>query len=136
MTDQSADNTRFAALGDESFVLLTTFRKTGVPVSTPVWVARDGDALLVITPSESGKVKRLRNSGRVQLQACGRRGTAKAGAPVVDGVAEILPDSETARLRANFRGKYGFEFSIVNFVERLVARQQKPRLIVRITGGV
>ena len=35
------------ALGSEAFVSLTTFRRTGIGVSTPVWIARDGDALVV-----------------------------------------------------------------------------------------
>ena len=34
-----------AALGEEKFVALTTFRRSGVPVPTPVWVARDGELL-------------------------------------------------------------------------------------------
>ena len=32
-------------LGDERVVSLITFRKTGVAVSSPVWVVRDGDPL-------------------------------------------------------------------------------------------
>ncbi|MDT0352926.1 PNPOx family protein [Pseudonocardia charpentierae] len=31
----------------ERFVSLTTFRRDGTPVATPVWIARDGDALVV-----------------------------------------------------------------------------------------
>ena len=38
-----------------AYVSLTTFRRTGVPVSTPVWAAPDGDSLLVWTRTESGK---------------------------------------------------------------------------------
>ena len=55
----------FAALGGVSFVSLTTFRRNGAPVSTPVWVAADGDDLVVLTPTASGKVRRLRNDARV-----------------------------------------------------------------------
>ncbi len=47
----------------ERFVSLTTFRRDGTPVATPVWIARDGDALVVTTPADSGKVKRLRSTG-------------------------------------------------------------------------
>ena len=52
----------FTALGDERFISLTTFLKSGNAVSTPVWIARDGDDLVVTTPAMSGKAKRLRNS--------------------------------------------------------------------------
>jgi uncharacterized protein len=67
----------FAALGDERFVFLTTFGKSGEPVSTPVWIARDGGALVVTTPATSGKVKRIRNSPRVEVRPCSRRGRVK-----------------------------------------------------------
>ena len=55
-------------LGDEDFVELTTFRTSGTAVPTTVWVVRDGDALVVTTPSGSGKVKRLRNNPDVQYR--------------------------------------------------------------------
>jgi PPOX class probable F420-dependent enzyme len=122
----------FNALGDDRFVSLTTFRKTGVAVSTPVWIDRDGDALVVITPEESGKVKRLRNSGRVELRTSGRMGAVDDSAPVLHGTAQLLPDTETARIAKVFRAKYGLEFPITMGIERIVARRQKKRVIVRI----
>ena len=82
-------DTAFTALGDERFVSLTTFRRSGEPVSTPVWVARDGDALVVTTPEDSGKVKRLRHTTRVELRPCNRMGRVKDGVPPVAGRADI-----------------------------------------------
>jgi len=40
-----------------TYVSLTTFGRTGVPVSTPVWAAPDGDTLVVWTRADSGKRK-------------------------------------------------------------------------------
>ena len=37
------------------YVSLTTFRRTGAPVSAPVWAAPDGDTLVVWTRTDSGK---------------------------------------------------------------------------------
>ncbi|RFA10194.1 hypothetical protein B7R54_13980 [Subtercola boreus] len=123
------------ALAGEPFASLTTFRKTGVPVSTPVWVARDGDALLVVTPSESGKVKRLRNNTRVELRPCDRRGRVPAGAPMIEGSARIIDaPEEVERLTGTFRAKYGFEYRVVMLIERIAARRQKPRVMLRITA--
>ena len=45
----TSTDSAFAALGDEQFLSLTTFRKSGERVSTPVWIGRDGDALMVTT---------------------------------------------------------------------------------------
>ena len=82
----------FTALGDERFVSLTTFRRTGEPVSTPVWVVRDGDELLVTTPDDSGKVKRLRHTARVELRPCSRSGSVPDDAVPVPGDARLVTD--------------------------------------------
>jgi uncharacterized protein len=42
-------------LPNSTYVSLTTFRRTGVPVSTPVWAAPEGDSLVVWTRADSGK---------------------------------------------------------------------------------
>jgi PPOX class probable F420-dependent enzyme len=122
------------ALGDQAFIVLTTFRKTGVGVPTTVWVARDGDSLLVITPSETGKVKRIRNNGRVEVQASGRMGKVVPGAPVIAATAVIVGDAQShPELLEIFTKKYGFEWKVTMLIERIAARRQKPRVFVRIT---
>ena len=59
-----------AALGDEKFVSLTTFRRSGVGVPTPVWIGREGDALSVLSDRErevlSLMAEGLTNSGIAQ----------------------------------------------------------------------
>ncbi len=136
MTDQTPTSpAALTALGEARFVSLTTFRRTGDPVSTPVWVARDGDALLVLTPTESGKVKRLRNSPRVELRPCSRRGRVADGVEGVPAAAEIVTDPTTVdRLTGVVRRRYGLEFRVTMAIERLLARRQKPRVILRITS--
>lgn len=129
----TAATAQFDAMGDERFVSLTTFRRDGTPVSTPVWVARDGEALVVITPADSGKVKRLRHNPRVELRPCGRTGRVEPGAPVAAGRAAVL-DERAARERVAraVRRKYRLEYLIVMGVER-VARRGGRRVALRIT---
>ena len=132
-TDRPADPS-FSALGGERFVSLTTFRRSGERVSTPVWVGRDDDALVVTTPEASGKVKRLRNDPRVELRPCGRMGRVEDGAETVSGVAEVLTDGESQeRLTGVIRRKYGIEYRVVLGIERLVKSGQEARVILRIT---
>jgi PPOX class probable F420-dependent enzyme len=132
MTDPIA----FSALGDQAFVSLTTFRRSGEAVSTPVWLARDGDALIVTTPEESGKVKRLRNSGRVEMRPCTRMGKVADDAPVVAGSASIIADAPTRdRLTAVIRKKYGVEFHVITAIETIVAKRRKERVILRSTAA-
>ena len=65
----------FDALADAKYVRLTTFRKTGTPVATPVWCAVDAGSLYAFTGEGTGKVKRIRNEPRVTVGACTGSGT-------------------------------------------------------------
>ena len=125
-----------AGLADERFVSLTTYRRTGEAVSTPVWIARDGGDLLVTTPKESGKVKRLRNDSRVQLRPCSRTGAVKDDAVVVDAHAVIADDDQSrALLTRVFGGKYRLEYRIFLFIERLGKAGAKQRVLLRINAA-
>jgi uncharacterized protein len=120
-------------LGAEKFVSLTTFKKDGAAFATPMWIGRDGDHLFVWTPADSWKAKRVKNNPRVVLAPCARGGKVREGANPVDGVAEVISEPATVqRLAGVIRRKYGLMFSVVTFVERLLARKQKPRVVLRI----
>jgi uncharacterized protein len=122
-----------AQMAEHDFVALTTFRRNGDTVSTPVWIAVDGAALVVTTPATSGKVKRLRRDPRVEMRPCSRRGVVPDGAPVVPGVAEVVaPDDASARA---LRTKYGWQYRLISTVEKLVNRRNRERVILRITSG-
>jgi len=121
----------FTELNRSRFVSLSTFRKTGVAVPTPVWVAKQGDDLLVTTPSGSGKLKRLRNNPAIEARSCSRMGKVVDNAPIVSGVATIEP--ETPEIIALFKKKYGFEYPFVLRMERLFGKGPHDRLIIRIT---
>ena len=125
-----------AGLADERFVSLTTFRRTGEAVSTPVWIARDGGDLIVTTPKQSGKVKRLRNDSRVQLRPCSRTGSVKDGAVAVDAHAAIADDDRSrALLTRVFGGKYRLEYRVFMLIERLGKAGAKQRVLLRITSA-
>jgi len=124
----------FTALGREKFVSLTTFRRSGDAVSTPVWIAQDGDALVVTTAEQTGKVKRLRNDPRVQLRPCARTGRVRDYTITVSGRAEIVTDDENrSRLTEVIRRKYGLEFLVVMTLERVMRSSPTRRVILRIT---
>ncbi|WP_206340149.1 PPOX class F420-dependent oxidoreductase [Blastococcus litoris] len=113
-------------LADERFISLTTFRASGAPVSTPVWVGRDGDSLVVLTPSGSGKVKRLRRDPRVEIRPCGRFGSVADGAVPVAGTAEVRSaPADVERARAVIRRTYPLESRLVLGIERLVERLRR-----------
>lgn len=128
------------ALGDVHFILLTTYRKNGEGVGTPVWVARDGDSLVVFTPSGTAKLKRLRHTSRVEVVECGRRGKVADGAVPVQATASIETDQGSVEnVAALLKAKYGLEFRLFMAVESVasfVRRKPKaPRVAIRITAA-
>ncbi|MET8811441.1 PPOX class F420-dependent oxidoreductase [Streptomyces sp. NPDC004549] len=99
------DDTLPARLGAGKYLLVTSYRKDGTPVPTPVWVVRDGDALGVWTTADSWKVKRIRRRADVLVGPCDMRGNA-TGEPV-PATAEITDADTTARYRSLIARKYG-----------------------------
>lgn len=66
------------SLGDEKYVALTTFTSDGRPKVTPVWIASLGERQLgFTTASSSWKVRRIRHTPAVQLQASDSRGNPR-----------------------------------------------------------
>jgi PPOX class probable F420-dependent enzyme len=127
-------STAFGRLRHEQFISLTTFRRSGEAVSTPVWVAPDGSALLVTTQLGTGKIKRLRHTSRVEMRPCDRLGKVASGVPPVAGVAEIREDVQSIReLNDAMATKYGLMFRLVLLAERVFRRHAARRIVVRIT---
>ncbi|MET3807932.1 PPOX class probable F420-dependent enzyme [Nakamurella sp. UYEF19] len=127
-------NSAFEELAAQRFVSLTTFRNSGAPVPTPVWIGWDGKDLVVTTPKASGKVKRLRNNPDVEMRPCGRTGRVEAGAPVTSGRVTFLtdPNSRERAIRI-LRRKYRLEYYLVMGIELLTRPRHRDRLILRIS---
>ena len=93
-----------AAIRGQKYISLTTFRKDGTPVATPVWFGEEGDRLYIMTRSNSGKYKRIRNNPKVRVAPCTIRGVVSG--PLLDAIASILPPEEHARARKTINRKY------------------------------
>ncbi|WP_415953728.1 PPOX class F420-dependent oxidoreductase [Streptomyces sp. KLOTTS4A1] len=108
------------------YVSLTTYRRDGTPVSTPVWVVGDGELLYVWTKTDTWKVKRLRNDKRVVVTACDVRGRVAEGAVSREGTARLLGESEMPRLRRLLSRKYKWQYRMVDYPAMLVRRGRRP----------
>jgi len=121
-------------LGQSRYIRLTTFRRDGTPVPTPVWQVRDGDHLLVITDGTTGKVKRLRHTPRVLIAVSDQRGRVKPGVQDVEGAAEMITDvPELDRLAVLLKNKYGFMFTVSGWVNRLRGQPFTDGVEIRIS---
>jgi PPOX class probable F420-dependent enzyme len=88
----------------QKYVSLATFRKNGTAVWTPVWFGEGDDQLHVMSRSDSGKYKRIRNSPQVRVAPCTMRG--KIIGPEFPGLARILPLEDWPRARKTLERKY------------------------------
>ena len=94
-----------ATLAASKYLSLTTYRKNGDAVATPVWLIRNGDELNVITQKNSGKVKRIRNNPQVLLAPCDARGRLKGDS--VAGTATLLDAGRSQVVAQRIMQRYG-----------------------------
>lgn len=112
-------------LAQAKYVSLTTIKRDGTPVATPVWVAGDGDRLYVTTPVQTGKVKRLRHTSRVLLAPCDVRG--KVSGEQVEGTARLLDDEGSKRVLTLIDDKYGLTSKVLGFLDVVVRNRGKSQ---------
>jgi PPOX class probable F420-dependent enzyme len=120
------------------YLSVTSFKRDGTAVATPVWFAAENGHLLVETDGNSDKAKRIRHDAHVSVAPCSASGKLK-GEPV-EAHAEFLPESERARVERLMEQKYRVDRVLVLPVYRLVQRlrgqatsQEKP-VIFEITA--
>lgn len=107
-------------LSTGKYLSLTTFKKSGDAVATPVWVAREGDHLFVTTRADSWKVKRLRNNPEVLLAPCDMRGNLTG--EQVKGTGEVLDTAGSAHARDLINKRYGLTAKALFLWENLNAK--------------
>ncbi len=120
------------SIADEKYMSLTTFRKDGTPVSSPVWVVGldQADTIGFWTSSGSGKAKRLAHTSRVTVQASDVRGKPNDGAPVIEGTAELVSSGPLFdEIQRKIAAKYGFMTRITKLlgtIGGIVKRRRIP----------
>jgi len=94
-------------LNSAKFVSLTTFRRNGTPVATALGSVQHDSGWACTTGADSGKVKRLRHTTRIEVAPCDGRGTIKDDAPRFRGTGRIITDpSELDTVRSAYNRKY------------------------------
>jgi PPOX class probable F420-dependent enzyme len=107
-----------ARLARERYLLVTTFRRTGHPVPTPVWFVLDGQTILVWTGATTGKVRRIRANPTVQVAACTARGLPTSDPLTAHAAILSAPPPNAKRL---FVAKYGMQYRALRAVSRVRA---------------
>jgi PPOX class probable F420-dependent enzyme len=93
------------------YLSITTYKRDGTGVATPVWFVQEGDRLLVQTGVASGKVKRIDHNPAVRVAACTASGRLRG--QQVSGVARVLPGSEADDAKRLIMRKYRSDLVII-----------------------
>jgi len=115
-------------LATEKYVSLATFRRSGVEVKTPVWIAPMKGRHYVFSEGDAGKVKRIRATPRVRLAACDMRGKVKSD--WLEGRARIVSEPALiVQIRRALRDKYGWMMWLTDFLATLSGRIRRRAYI-------
>lgn len=97
----------FPSLRGHKYCLLSTFRKTGEAVPTPVWFGLADGKVYIRSEAAVGKVKRIRREPRVHIAPCTFRG--KPLGPSIEGRARILEPDESEHAERAITANYGLQ---------------------------
>ena len=124
MANTTPENSRYIAL--------TTYRRDGREVTTPVWAASLNGRLYVVTAESAGKTRRVRATSRVRFAPCNANGRRIVG-EWREGTARIVPDDAGRREGlAALRRKYGWQFSLATLLSRLRGTE-RHRVILEVS---
>ena len=109
------------------YLSITSFKRDGTGVATPVWFVQEDGRLLVQTDATSGKVKRIRRNPQVLVGPC--TATGRLLADPVPAQAELLGDAELGRVERLIAAKYRIDLLIIRPIRALQAalRRGRPR---------
>jgi uncharacterized protein len=124
MASTTLDNSRYIAL--------TTYRRDGRAVTTPVWAVPLEGKLYVVTTKTTGKTKRVRATGRVRFAACNMNGRRILG-EWQEGTGRIVQDeARRQEALAALQQKYGWQLSLAMLVYRLRGLH-RDRVVLELT---
>ena len=125
-------NPKLQAFEKQAYLNLNTFRKTGTGVPTPVWFAEQDGVLYVRTIDGSGKVKRIRNNGRVRVAPCNGNGGLLG--EWVEAQARLVSDPQVVeKVKRLFRRKYGLMVTMFETLGRL-RKDQRATIAIEMEG--
>lgn len=118
--------------GDTRYIALTTYRRDGRPVTTPVWAAPLNGSLYVVTARSTGKVRRLRATDRVRFAPSNMNGRRILGA-WHEGSGRVVEDEQRrGEALAALRRKYGWQMSLAMLINRLRGLDRE-RVVLELT---
>jgi PPOX class probable F420-dependent enzyme len=107
------------------YLSITSFKRDGTGVATPVWFVQEDGRLLVHTDANSYKVKRIRRNPEVTVAPC--TATGRLLADPVRARAELLPDAELSRVERFMARKYRIDLAFIKPIRSVQAALRPGR---------
>jgi PPOX class probable F420-dependent enzyme len=107
------------------YLSLTSFKRDGSAVATPVWFVVEDGRVLVNTDPQSFKAKRIRHNPAVTIAPCSASGRLRGES--MPAQAELLPAGELERVEQLIARKYRFDRILVLPIYRAVQRLRGVR---------
>ena len=116
------------ALFPGRYLSVTSFKRDGTGVATPVWFVSDGRRLFAFTDLHSAKVRRIRRDPHVLVASC--RVDGKLHGEPVSARAEVLTaDAELERVQKLLLARYKISYRVVMLFYRLGRRLRGKRSV-------
>ena len=111
----------FEALFPGRYLSVTSFKRDGTGVATPVWSVSDGKRLFAFTDLHSAKVRRIRRNPRILIASCRVNGKLR-GEPVPARAEVLTATAELERVRKLLVERYKVSYRVVMLFYRLGRR--------------
>jgi uncharacterized protein len=112
----------------EKYVSLATYRRNGIEVKTPVWIAEVAGRYYVFSAGDAGKVKRSRATPQVRLAACDVRGKVRS-AWIKARARIVLEPALIVGARRALRRKYGLLMILTDAMATMTGRMRRRAYI-------
>ena len=103
------------------YLSVTSFKRDGTGVATPVWSVSDGKRLFAFTDLHSAKVRRIRRDPRVLVASCRANGKLR-GEPVPAHAEVLTATAELERVQKLLIERYKVTYRLVMLFYRLGRR--------------
>jgi PPOX class probable F420-dependent enzyme len=107
-------------LDDARYISLTTFKRDGSPVSSPVWITGTGGTYVFTTGATAWKTRRLLRNPSVEVRVCSMRGSVSPSATRYVGTGKVASSTDAvAAAERALATKYGWQFRATQLADGL-----------------
>lgn len=103
------------------YLSMTSFKRDGTGIATPVWFVSDGRRLFAFTDLHSAKVRRIRHNPHVLIAPCRVNGKLR-GAPVAAHAEVLTAVADLQRVQKLLLNRYKITYRVVMLFYRLGRR--------------